>query len=63
MIKFFNLFWDLIVFIFILINFYKAWLFYLQSKVALNFSAFMSCKLFEKYLGNNFNFFLSKKFK
>ena len=50
----------LIVFIFILINFYKACLFYLQAKVALNFSAFMSCKLFEKYLNNNFNFFLAR---
>ena len=50
----------LVVFIFILINFYKAWLYYLQNKVALDFSAFMSCKLFEKYLGNNFNFFLAR---
>ena len=47
-----------IILIFIFINFYKAWLFYLQSKVALNFSALMSSKLFEKYLGNNYYFFL-----
>ena len=50
----------IIILIFIIINIYKAWLFYLQNKVALNFSALMSCKLFERYLSNNFNFFLKR---
>ncbi|MDC0043745.1 ABC transporter ATP-binding protein/permease [Candidatus Pelagibacter sp.] len=47
-----------IIIIFIFVNFYKAWLFYLQTKISLNFSASMSVSLFKKYLNNDYYFFL-----
>ena len=47
-----------LIFIFIFINFYKAGLFYLQTKIALNYSAQMSVSLFKKYLENEYYFYL-----